>query len=60
MTNTVNSAITNTLTYFTDSIKIDTSCVESILVKINKTNNEGLNSAKNVDMNIENSVKMGK
>ena len=36
ITNTVDYAINNTLKVFTESIKIDTTCAESIVIKIKK------------------------
>ena len=37
ITNTVDYVINNTLIVFTESIKIDTTCAESIVIKIKKT-----------------------
>jgi len=60
ITNTVDNAIHNVLKGFTESIKIETTCAESILIKIKKTILESENSAKNVGINIENSIGTGK
>ena len=59
--NTVDNAITKALQDFIDSVnKLEISHAESILSDIKKIINDGQNFAKDIYMNIKNSIKMGK